>query len=275
MNRKARSSCFIAFTLVVLGGSGCGSSKKQATSPPLDKIVGKAQLLIESGGATDAALNAGGENSVYIWEGRQRYRLFLKTPVEVVHGTVYVVEGVNAQKVIDEIGDPDQGKNGYPLLSSCDRVVRRAWPNLSFDAIDPTVSLVRARVKRYPARPLFLVTRIRRATPEETSAGSGEAATSAAGGEKDVPEISVPAEKQRALLIESLAVLPAPLWEPAGGTVSCPLIIDQEGKVAELETGKQLCEAVPWSKFRYKPTLRGGRPVRVSTEVEVRFEPRT
>ena len=70
---------------------------------------------------TDSALNAGG-SSVYIWEGVRRYRLFFKTPFEVEGGKEYVVEGVHAQKIIDELGDPDQGKNGYPLLASCERV---------------------------------------------------------------------------------------------------------------------------------------------------------
>ena len=52
-------------------------------------------------------------------------------------------------------------------------------------------------------------------------------------------------------------------------------MIDEEGKIAELNSGAQLCETVPWSQFRYNPTLKGGHAVRVSTEVEVRFDPRT
>jgi hypothetical protein len=56
--------------------------------------------------------------------------------------------------------------------------------------------------------------------------------------------------------------------------VSCKVVINSQGKVSELESGTQLCEAVPWSQFRYQPPVRGGRPVKVSTEVEVRFEPR-
>ena len=48
-----------------------------------------------------------------------------------------------------------------------------------------------------------------------------------------------------------------------------------EGSViAELQTGKQLCEFVDWSKYHYQPPVQAGRPVKVSTEVEVRFEPR-
>lgn len=35
-----------------------------------------------------------------------------------------------------------------------------------------------------------------------------------------------------------------------------------------------LCESVPWFQFRYKPTVKGGHPVKVETEVEVRFEAR-
>ena len=229
---------------------------------------------MESGaGAADAALNAGGP-SVYLWEGTRRYRLFLRTPVEIVHGNEYIAEGVYAQKAIDEIGDPDQGKNGYPLESSCERVVRMAWSGLAFDEIDADASLLRARVKRYPARPVFLVTRIRPATAAESSTGSAEPKKDAAAEEKNIPEVSVAADKQRAFLIEGPTVQPAPLWEPAGGTVRCKVIIDPEGKISELETGAQLCEAVPWSQFRYQPPVQGGHPVKVSTEVEVRFEPR-
>ena len=70
MNRNARIFCFLVLTLAALGG--CSSqppakeSKKAATAP--DRIQGKAQVLAESSGATDAALNAGGP-SVYLWEG--------------------------------------------------------------------------------------------------------------------------------------------------------------------------------------------------------------
>ena len=124
MNRNARIFCFLVLTLAALGG--CSSeppakeSKKAGTT--LDRIQGKAQVLVESAGASDAALNAGGP-SVYLWEGATRYRLFLRTATEVVHGDQYMAEGVYAQKAIDEIGDPDQGKNGYPLESSCRHVV--------------------------------------------------------------------------------------------------------------------------------------------------------
>ncbi|MGO9897508.1 MAG: hypothetical protein ACLPX8_25240 [Bryobacteraceae bacterium] len=117
MNRNARIFCFLVLTLAALGG--CSSqppakeSKKAGTVP--DRIQGKAQVLVESGGATDAALNAGGP-SMYLWEGTHRYRLFLRTAVEVVHGSEYTAEGVYAQKAIDEIGDPDQ----VPILAPLD-----------------------------------------------------------------------------------------------------------------------------------------------------------
>jgi hypothetical protein len=125
---------------------------------------------------------------------------------------------------------------------------------------------VRARVKRYPARPLFLVMKIQPVTAEPKKDAAVE--------EKDVPEVSVAADKQRALLIEGPAVQTAPLWEPAGGTVRCKVVIGPEGKISELETGAQLCETVPWSQFRYQPPVQAGHPVQVRTEVEVRFEPR-
>jgi len=275
MNRNARIFCFFVLTLAALGG--CSSepptkeSKKAGTAP--DRIQGKAQVLVESAGASDAALNAGGP-SVYLWEGAHRYRLFLRTPVEVVHGSEYTAEGVDAQKAIDGIGDPDQGKNGYPLQSSCERVVRMAWTNLPLDEIDANASVLRARVQRYPARSVFLVTRIRPVTSAESSSASAEPKKDAAVEEKNIPEISVAGDKQRAFLIEGPTVQPAPLWEPAGGTVRCKVIIDPEGKISDLETGAQLCETVPWSQFRYQPPVQGGHPVKVSTEVEVRFEPR-
>jgi len=275
MNRNARIFCFLVLTLAALGG--CSSeppakeSKKAGTAP--DRIQGKAQVLVESGGASDAALNAGGP-SVYLWEGMHRYRLFLRTAVDVVHGNEYVAEGVYAQKAIDDIGDPDQGKNGYPLQASCERVVRKAWSGLAFDAFDADVSLLCGVVKRYPARPIFLVTRIRPATSADGSAASTEPKKDAAAEEKDIPEVSVAADKQRAFLIEGPTVQTAPLWEPAGGTVHCKVVIDPEGKISELETGVQLCETAPWSQFRYQPPVQGGHPVKVSTEVEVSFEPR-
>ena len=95
-----------------------------------------------------------------------------------------------------------------------------------------------------------------------------------AGEEKNIPDVSVAGDKQRAFLMEGATVQTAPLWDPAGKTVSCKVIINQEGKVSELETGMQLCEAVPWSQFRYQPPVQRGHPVKVKTEVEVRFEPR-
>jgi hypothetical protein len=275
MNRNARIFCFLVLTLAAL--VGCSSkpsaqeSKKAETA--LDRIQGKAQVLVESAGASDAALNADGP-SVYLWEGAHRYRLFLRTPVEVVHGSEYIAEGVDAQKAIDAIGDPDQGKNGYPLQSSCERVVRMAWTGLPLDAIDADASVLRARVQRYPARSVFLVTRIRPVTSTESSTVSAEPKKDAAVEEKNIPEISVAGDKQSAFLIEGPTVQNAPLWEPAGGTVRCKVVINPEGKISELETGAQLCETVPWSQFRYQPPVQGGHPVKVTTEVEVRFEPR-
>jgi hypothetical protein len=275
MNRNARIFSFLVLALAALGG--CSSqpsakeSKKAGTAP--DRIQGKAQVLVESGGAADAALNAGGP-SVYLWEGAHRYRLFLRTAVDVVHGSEYIAEGVYAQKAIDELGDPDQGKNGYPLQSSCERVVRMAWSGLPFDVIDTHTSALRAMVQRYPARSVFLVTRIRPVTSTESGTVSAEPKKDAAVEEKNIPEISVAGDKQRAFLIEGPTVQTAPLWEPAGGTVRCKVVINPEGKISELETGAQLCETVPWSQFRYQPPVQGRHPVKVRTEVEVRFEPR-
>ena len=275
MNRSARIFCFLVLTLAAM--VGCSSkpsaqeSKKAETAP--HRIQGKAQVLVESGGASDAALNSGGP-SVYLWEGANRYRLFLRTAVEVVHGDEYIAEGVYAQKAIDEMGDPDQGKNGYPLQSSCERVVRMAWSGLPFDAVDAQAAVLRARVKRYPARAVFLVTRIRSVTSAQSGAASAEPKKDAAAEEKKIPEVSVAGDKQRAFLIEGSPVQTAPLWEPAGGTVGCKVVIDPQGKISELESTAQLCETVPWSQFRYQPPVQGGHPVKVRTEVEVRFEPR-
>jgi hypothetical protein len=273
MKRNACIFSFLVLSLAALGGCSSGPTAKESKKAVtvLDKIQGKAQVLMESGGATDAAMNPGGGSSVYLWEGTTRYRLFLKTAVEIVHGKEYVAEGIIAQKAIDEIGDPDDGKNGYPLQDSCERVVRKAWANISFDAIEPTASLLRSRVKRYPARPVFLVTRIQ---PVEETAAAADSKKAAAAEEKDVREVAVAADKQKASLIEGPTVQTAPLWDRTGGTVHCKVIIDTKGKISEIETGEQLCEAVPWSQFRYQPPVQAGHPVRVSTEVEVRFEPR-
>ncbi len=119
------------------------------------------------------------------------------------------------------------------------------------------------RVKRYPARHVFLVTKL---TPVEGDVKPSD--------DDNLPEVAVPAEKQRALLTEGPTSLPAPLWEPEGGTAKCKVIIGKDGKISELETGAQLCESVPWAQFRYQPPVQGGKPVKVSTEVEVKFEPR-
>ena len=268
MNRKTYIFGILIVVLAALAACSGKPAAKEAARP-LDTIHGKAQVLIESGGASETALNAGG-SSVYLWDGLRRYRLFLRTPAEIVHGYEYVAEGIDAQKLIDELGDPDEGKTGYPIQSSCERVVTSAWKGVSFDEIAPIASLVRARVKRYPARPLFLVTRIRAA---ETGTASRAAANNAAE-DANVREVDVAAEKQRASLIEGPSILPAPLWQPAGGTAHCRVTIDTKGKIAELGTGEQLCEAVPWSQFRYQPPVERGQPVKVNTEVDVRFEPR-
>jgi hypothetical protein len=276
MSRSARIFSFLVLTLAALVGCSSqpsGNEPKKAETAP-DRIQGKAQVLVEvGGGASDAALNAGGP-SVYLWEGAKRYRLFLRTATEVAHGDEYIAEGVYAQKAIDEIGDPDQGKNGYPLESSCERVVRMAWSGQAFDTVDAQAAVLRATVKRYPARPVFLVTRIRPVKSAEGGTAAAEPKKDAAVEEKNMPEVSVAGDKQRALLIEGPPVQTAPLWEPAGGTVRCKVVIGPDGKVSTLESTAQLCESVEWSQFRYKPTVQGGRPVKVRTEVEVRFEAR-
>ncbi|MEI9973153.1 MAG: hypothetical protein WDO73_14550 [Ignavibacteriota bacterium] len=268
MSYHVRSLCLLVLALAALGGcsnqQATKESKKAAAVP--DRIQGKAQVLAESGGATDAALNAGGP-SLYLADSEHRYRLFVRTAVELVQGNEYVAEGVYAQKAIDDIGDPDQGKNGYPLPASCERAVRTAWAGLAFDAVDANASVLRATVKRYPARPIFLVTRLRPAT-------AGEASTAEAVPQKEVPEVSIMADKQSSFLMEGPIVQPAPLWEPAGGTVHCKVLINPEGKIASVESYAQLCENVPWTKFRYQPPVQAGHPVKVRTEVEVRYEAR-
>jgi hypothetical protein len=273
MYRNAYVFGFLLLTLAALGGcSGRPSPKesRQAGAAP-DKIHGTAEENLSESSAAETALNAGG-HSVYLKDGLHRYRLFFRKAIQVDPGKEYIAEGVDAQRAIDQIGDPDQGKNGYPLQSSCDRVIRMAWPGLAFDVTDLNASVLCARVKRYPARPVFLVTRL---TPvASTESGAGESKKDAGPKDEDILEVSVAADKQRALLIEGPTVLPAPLWAPAGATVRCKLLIDKEGRISELETGAQLCESVPWSQFRFEPTVKGGRPVKVKTEVEVRFEPR-
>lgn len=263
-----------AMALVSLGA--CSSeprpNKAQKSAPTLDKIQGRIQLLVQPYGSADAGLNQG-KPVVYLWQGVQRYTLFFRKPVDVVPGKEYVAEGVNAQRVIDEIGDPDGGRNGYPLLSSCERVIRTTWSGLPFDEIDGRASALRVRVKRYPARPVFLVTQIQPAAPR-ASAGAADRAADTATKDEDIPEVSVDGEKQRASLLAGATVLTAPLWEPAGGTVRCPVVIDSEGKISELGTGMQLCEAVDWPEFRYRPLVQAGHAVKVKTEVEVLFKPR-
>lgn len=274
MKRSACTLILAAFTLAAL--VGCSSkppaSEAKKADIKLDKIQGKAQVM-DPDGSTDAALNPG-QTSTYLWEGTNRYRLFMRTAADVVHGSEYVAEGINAQKAIEEIGDPDQGRNGYPLPSSCQRVIKMAWSNMAFDAAEAHAAALCGRIKRYPARTVFLVTSIRPATPEEISAVSEKAKKQETAKGKSAPEITVPAQKQSALLVEGSATQTAPLFQPAGGKVSCKVTIDTEGKISELGSGTQLCEAVQWSQFRYKPAMQGGKPVNVNTEVEITFEPR-
>jgi hypothetical protein len=272
MRRNACVFCSLLFALAVFSGCSSKPSADQAkTAPKLDKIQGKAQLLIESG-TLESALNAGGQ-SIYLWEGARRYRLFIKAPVQVTHGDQYVVEGIYAQKMIDDIGDPDNGANGYPLLSSCEKAVRRVWSGIPMDQIDLHAQTLKARVNRYPARAVFLVSKIAPATESSTDSAGLKKKEDAEKGAK-LKEVSVPPEKQRALLAEGSTTLPAPLWEPKGGTVSCPVLIDTEGKIESLLTGKQLCEAVDWGNFRFQAPGQAGKPIKVNTEVEVKFEPR-
>ncbi len=274
MNRTACISCFVVFTLLLF--AGC-SSKPAATEAkqadvPVDKVQGTAQV-VDPDGSTDAALNPG-KTSAYIWEGKNRYRLFLRKDAEIVHGNGYVVEGINAQKAIEAIGDPDQGKNGYPLEASCERVVRMAWKNQAFDAVGAQAAALCGRIKRYPARPVLVVTKLRPMTDEESAALAEQKKKDAAADDPKAPEISVPAEKQAALLIEGSPVQPAPLFDPAAGTMKCKVLIGSDGRISELQTGLQICEAVQWSQFRYKPAMQGGKPAKVKTEVEIKFEPR-
>src|SRR5262249_27285916 len=151
---------------------------------------------------------------------------FFNKPFQVEPDKEYTAEGVHAQKAIDEIGDPDQGKNGYPLQASCDRVVKMAWPGLSFDVTDSYSNSLRAKVKRDPARAVFLVT-----GTEAVTTGADSTKKKKVAGNVEAQEISVPADEQRALLIEAPTAVTAPLWEPKGGTARCKVVIDEEGKI--------------------------------------------
>ena len=152
MNRNTRIFCFLAVTLAALGGcsSKPSTSESKKAGTALQTIQGKAQVLEESGGSGDSVLSLSG-SSLYLWVGTHRYRLFLRTAVKLVHGSEYVAEGIDAQKAIDDIGDPDQGKNGYPLQSSCERVVKMAWSGLAFDVTDGYVPTRPSRHARFVA----------------------------------------------------------------------------------------------------------------------------
>ncbi len=267
MNRNLRTYGFSLLAVLLLAGCSsqppAGESKKAAVK--LDKIQGRVQIMAGTAGTGDAALNPGGD-AVYLWVGVKRYRLFARTGLQVVGGAEYVVEGIDAQKMIDELGDPDNGKNGYPLRESCERVVTSAWTGLPFDGIDANAGLLRERIARYPARPVFLVVKIDRVPDEEAKKKEED--------DPKAPIVTVPAEKQRAALLEGPTTLTAPLWEPAGRKISCKVVIDAKGEVSALETGAQLCEAAPWEKFRFKPMMQGGRAVKVRTEIELTYEPR-
>jgi hypothetical protein len=275
MNRNSGVFTFLILTLVALGGcsSAPSDSETKKAAPQTQKIQGRVQVLTDPAGTGDAELNAGGPSN-FLWEGTKRYRLFTRRKVELMQGGEYIVEGINAQKVIEELGDPDQGKKGYPLRSSCDRIVKMAWPGMPFDEVDVKAAVLRARVARYPARTVFLVTKTQFIPSTGKDDDKWEPKKDVLAQEKDIPTVAVAADKQRALLVEGSPVQPAPLWEPAGETVRCKVLINSKGKIVDLETGTQLCEIVPWDQFKYQPPVQGGRPVKVRTEVEVRFEPR-
>jgi hypothetical protein len=173
MGESRRVHFFLA-ALAIAGMAACSSGPraKQASKSeaPLDKIQGKIQLLAQGAGSADARLNEG-QPVLYLWQGVRRYTLFFRKPADIVPGKEYAVEGIDAQKAIDEIGDPDEGQDGYPLASSCERVVRMAWSGLSFDETDGRAAALRVRVKRYPARPVFLVMRIQSVAPAEPCFG--------------------------------------------------------------------------------------------------------
>ncbi|MGC4048785.1 MAG: hypothetical protein QM757_04600 [Paludibaculum sp.] len=269
MDRKAHIICFSIALSTFAALSGCsskpaeGEAKKAAPAP--HKVQGKLRTMDLATSASDSALNGGGP-SVFIWEGIQQYRLFSRRTANVVDGEEYMVEGIHAQKMIDEIGDPNGGKGGYPLLSSCERVVKTAWPGMSFEEVDVKASALRGRISRYPARPIILVTKIQ-SVPAKKDA-------KAADKDDNLPIVAVPADKQKAQLVQAAPAQPAPLWEPKADTVRCKIIIGADGKVSELETGAQLCEAVQWAQYRYQPLVQAGHPVKVRTEVEVKYEAR-
>src|ERR1700678_4533750 len=162
MTRDTYVFCFLVLPLAGLAGCSTKPPAKQAAAAP-DKIQGKAQVVLSETTQLDASINGGGP-SVYLVDGLNRYRLFFDKASQVEPGKEYVAEGVYAQKAIDAIGDPDQGNTGYPLGPSCDSVVRTAWPALAFDVVDSYSNSLCIKVKRFPARPVFLVTRIQLVT---------------------------------------------------------------------------------------------------------------
>jgi hypothetical protein len=105
---------------MTLGLAGCSSepAPKQAAAP-LDKIQGNALVALNETTSLDGALNAGGPSVYLIIDRLTRYRLFFDKAFEVEGGKEYVAEGIYAQKAIDAMGDPNQGKGGYPLAESC------------------------------------------------------------------------------------------------------------------------------------------------------------
>jgi hypothetical protein len=262
----------LVLAIATLGGCSskppAGAAKKSEI--PLRKIQGKVRVNPpDQTAGGDRVLNADGD-SLYLWEGKRLYRLFSRKGLTLKDGAEYVVEGIVAQTAIDEIGDPAQGKQGYPLLSSCERVVKMAWSGMSFEEVDMKAGMLRARAGRYPARKILLVVRIQPVPGKD----GGKKAADSEDEDADLPSAAVAADKQKASLLEGSVVQPAPLWDSAGAKVPCKVIIGTDGKIAKLETGAQLCEAFDWDKLRYEPLVKGGKPVRVKTEVELTYEPR-
>lgn len=120
MDRKVHIVCFSIVMTAFAALSGCSST------PPAGEAKKAAPDIQGPGQAANHGYRHRRERfrsqrrgpSVFIWEGMQQYRLFSKRTANVVDGEHYIVEGIHAQKMIDEIGDP----NGARAAILCCRV---------------------------------------------------------------------------------------------------------------------------------------------------------
>jgi TonB family protein len=113
-------------------------------------------------------------------------------------------------------------------------------------------------------------------SPQQSSTNSKQ---TGAGTVEENKEVKVPPRIRLGKLIHKVPPVypPAARMEHIQGTVRLQVLIDKEGKVAELEPVSGPKELIPAAldavrQWRYKPALLDGKPVAIHTEITVDFK---